>query len=496
MSSSSPVIRRKAKYVVGYKDGDHHIYQDGEVVYQDNTVIFVGHDYEGHIDTDIDEGNALIGPGFIDLDAIVDLDSTVLAFDNQPGWKKGRVPSKNWQRRETYTPEQLAFNKLYSFNMLLMNGITTAAPITSILYREWAETYDEFVTAADIAEQTGIRAVLGPAYMSGYSVTSDDGKFSMRFNEERGLAGLRDAARFISLLENDYSSRITGMLAPDRIEGCTPKLLRESAAVRNDLDCTLRLHSCQGPLEVDMVDALHDGKSSIELINSCGLLSNKTLLPHLQLLGGKNPTEDRVHDELQLIGQAGASAVICPLVAGRHAKYFSGLTRFQSAGINIALGTDTYPVDMIQNMHVGCILSRVTEQSITEASAADYYRAATIGGAKALGREDIGRLCRGSKADLIVFDFASPFTGQLFDPITTLVINGNGRDVRSVIVDGILVVDNHKLKNGNDMAHLHAKAQDQYQTFMGTFPERCPGTPALDEIFQPSFRTTQSPANA
>ncbi|WP_375058513.1 amidohydrolase family protein [Zobellella sp. DQSA1] len=136
--------------------------------------------------------------------------------------------------------------------------------------------------------------------------------------------------------------------------------------------------------------------------------------------------------ELALIGQSGASAVICPIVSGRHAKYFSGVRRFREAGINISLGTDTYPSDMIQNMHVGAILSRVESGDITEASAADYYNMATLGGARALGREDLGRLSPGAKADIMVFDFDRIHSGQCSDPVTAMVINGNGRDIQLI----------------------------------------------------------------
>lgn len=85
---SEKITRIRAAWVVGYREGDHCLYADGEVVYQGDKILFVGHDYPGHIDEEIHVGNSLVGPGFIDLDALGDLDTTVLAFDNQPGWQK------------------------------------------------------------------------------------------------------------------------------------------------------------------------------------------------------------------------------------------------------------------------------------------------------------------------------------------------------------------------------------------------------------------------
>ena len=56
---------------------------------------------------------------------------------------------------EMYTTEELAFQKRYAFAQLLRNGVTTALPISSLFYREWGETTEEFVSAADIAAELG-----------------------------------------------------------------------------------------------------------------------------------------------------------------------------------------------------------------------------------------------------------------------------------------------------------------------------------------------------
>jgi len=477
----------KGKWVVGFKNNKHCLYEDGLIVYSSNKVLHVGHSYDGHVDKIEELGNVLIGPGFIDLDAIVDLDSTVLSFDNQPGWKKGRIPSTDWKRRETYSREQLKFNKLYSFNMLLLNGITTALPITSVLYREWAETYEEFIDTADMAELTGIRAFLGPAYMSGYATVNQDQSFSMNFDEQKGMQGLQDGINYIEHIRSSYSSRIDGFLAPDRIEGCTPTLLKETASASEKLSSLVRLHSCQGSFEIDMIDKLH-GVSSIDYITQNGLLSERLLLPHLQFLGGKKPSQEKIDDELSRLAKSGASAVVCPIVAGRNAKYFSSVSKFKKLGINIALGTDTFPVDMIQNMHIGAILSRVNEGNVLEASALDYYNMATLGGADAIGRSDLGRLCEGSAADIVIFDFDSIYTGQNFDPITSMIINGNGRDVKGVIVDGVRRVwDNELVAENTDINFLHKQAQAQFNDFKKTYTERSFGSQTLDEIFPSSM---------
>ena len=68
--------------------------------------------------------------------------------------------------------------------------------------------------------------------------------------------------------------------------------------------------------------------------------------------------------------------------------------------------------------------------------AEDFFNAATLGGAAALGRNDLGRLSPGAKADLVIIDFDDPAMGQNIDPIQTLMLNGSGREISTVVIDG------------------------------------------------------------
>ena len=125
-----------ADWVVGHREGRHCLLHNGEVVFEGDRVVFVGHGFSGEVEEQRDYGMALIAPGFIDLDALGDLDTTILGFDNQPAWRKGRVWPRSYIERgpyEMYSPEELTFQKRYAFAQLLLNGITTALPASSLL---------------------------------------------------------------------------------------------------------------------------------------------------------------------------------------------------------------------------------------------------------------------------------------------------------------------------------------------------------------------------
>ncbi len=483
-----------ARWVVGHRNGRHVLYEDGEVVFDGDRITFVGHDYPGEVTRRIDCGHALIGPGFVDLDALSDLDTTVLALDNQPGWRKGRVWPESYLRAgpcEMYTPDELAWQKRHAFTRLIRNGITTALPIASLFYREWGETWNEFAAAADTASELGLRVYLGPAYRTGNTYVRDDGTLDFHFDEARGLAGLAEAERFCRAFEGHAGGLIRTMLAPDRVETCTPELLRRSAAVARELDVPIRLHCCQSLAEYETVLRLH-GMSPPEWLASLGFLSERAILPHLTVVSGENGVT-RPAPDLEIIAGSGASMAHCPLVMARHGTALRSFPRYRDLGINIGMGTDTHPPDMLLNMQLGLILARVVEGETQAVRAEDLYDAATLGGARALGRDDLGRLEPGAQADLVVIDLDDPFMGQVIDPIQTLMLNASGREVRTVVIAGRTVMEDGVIP-GVDQRPDRARAQAQFDRLVAQYPRRTFGHPPVEEIFPPSYRRIARPA--
>jgi cytosine/adenosine deaminase-related metal-dependent hydrolase len=325
---------------------------------------------------------------------------------------------------------------------------------------------------------------LGPSYRSGLPMVHPDGGFSLFWDEERGRRGLDDAIRFVRDFDGAHDGLIRGFLQPDRIEGCTENLLIRTAEAAATLDCPVRLHCCQGELEVRLV---HErwGKSSLQVLRDLDFLSHRALLPHGTNLGGIDPTALQVDRELGWLADAGATVVHCPLVSARHGSVMDSFSRFRERGVAIGLGTDTYPPDMLLNMHTGLMVTRIREGG-PQVSAPDYYLAATIRGANALGRPDLGRLMPGALADISVFDLSGFHIGQLVDPIQTMILNGSGRDFRMVIVNGRTVLQDGQIP-GVDYPRWHQRAQRQYDRLIASYPERAHLHPPLEEIFVPSF---------
>jgi 5-methylthioadenosine/S-adenosylhomocysteine deaminase len=78
-------------------------------------------------------------------------------------------------------------------------------------------------------------------------------------------------------------------------------------------------------------------------------------------------------------------------------------------------------------------------------SSTDLFNAATIGGARALGRDDIGRLAVGWRADLVLVNVTHPMMRPLHDPVRNLMFAAGDRAIRAVYVDGEKIVENGRV---------------------------------------------------
>lgn len=472
-----------ARWIVAHQDGGHRLLENGEVVIDADRILYVGPRFPGQVARRIDLGQALISPGFVDLDALSDLDTTLLGVDCGPPWAKGRVwPQSYIDRgpREMYDPDDLAFQKRFAFAQLLCNGVTSALPIASLFYREWGETAAEFEAAAQAAGDLGLRVWLGPAYRSGGMVCTAPGVLEPRFDEPRGMQGLADAVAFVQAQAGRFGGLVQGMLAPDRVETCTAALLTRTMDAARDLDVPVRLHMAQGRMELDTVQALH-GTTAPLWLQRIGALNDRLIAPHAVLASDADLAAYAAH---------GVTVAHCPLVFARTGMPLRSFARLRRMGIRLGMGTDTAPPDMVLNMAVGVMAARMAGDTIDDTAPQHLFDAATLGGADALRRPDLGRLMPGAKADIAIFDMADPLMAPTIDPIRTLVLGATGRVTRAVFVDGRLSMRDGQVP-GLDMAAARARAQAQFDGLVAQYPDRTFGHPPVAQIFPPAYPAFQ-----
>ena len=170
---------------------------------------------------------------------------------------------------------------------------------------------------------------------------------------------------------------------------------------------------------------------------------------------------------------------------GREGEALASFASYRAKGVRFGMGTDTHPADMVENIRLGRMLSRLMTPDFP-ATAADFYRAATLGGADALGRPDLGRLAPGTRADITVFDLSGFHLGQVLDPIKAMALAGTGCDFRANFIDGREVMADFAVA-GSDPAALSGSADRQILKARAIHADRAPGRPAAEKIFRPSF---------
>jgi cytosine/adenosine deaminase-related metal-dependent hydrolase len=460
--------RIRCGWLVGYANGHHTLWRDAELVFGEDRVLFVGERFDGQIDREIDASGKLVSPGFIDTHvhsghrASHRLISDVGRGDyfGQPfleisvaraGTRVGGDP-RYARPDDRAAAEDVAFNARFTIAELLRNGITTFVEFGSQLRVQQA--------LLEEMGRLGIRAYLGPGFDSGRWVGGEGGKLERVLDEPAGEREYALALEFIKRHHGDHDGRVRGILVPREIETCTLPLMQKAAAAARELNLPVAIHAAYNIHEVFDIIREHQ-MTSIELLRHIGLLSDKLNIGHGNLTAD-NPlaSYSGAHD-LEIMGSHGCSISHCPVNIARRARFLDSWQSYKEAGINIALGTDTYPRDMILQMRNASYFGKVASRNLKAATAAEVFEAATLAGARSVGRDDIGRLTPGAKADIIIVALDGRGTlryGPVRDPIKSLIDCGIGDDVETVIVDGKVCMENGRIP-GIDFVELRERAQ-------------------------------------
>jgi len=235
------------------------------------------------------------------------------------------------------------------------------------------------------------------------------------------------------------------VVMPAQVDTCTPELLHSSLAAAKERGIPLQIHAGQLICEFQEIVRRH-GLTPIKFLDQQGLLVPETIVSHAIMLDHYRTTNFLgTSNDLSILAKSGASIAHCPLIFARIGDALDNFGRYLKEGVNIGIGTDTYPHNMIEEMRTALLISRVVSGKLDNVSTADIFSAATIGGANALHRQDIGRIAPGAKADIVLLDLSVPSMQPMRDPIRSLVHHAADRAVKDVIIDGVKVVEDRQI---------------------------------------------------
>jgi cytosine/adenosine deaminase-related metal-dependent hydrolase len=424
---------RNAAWVVAFDPatGTHAYRRDCDVAFTGDRIVHVGSGFAGEAEEVVDGRGLMVMPG------LVNIHSHPASEPMMKGWNDELGSAKLWgSSLYEFMPlllpdaEGTRACATVAYGEALMSGVTTLVDL-SVAWEGWIEAL----------AGSGLRGVVAPMYRSarwhtrnGHVVVYDWDEAAGRHAMEGALALLDEAARH-------RSGRLSGMVAPAQIDTCTPELIRDSFAEAQARDLPFQIHAAQSVVEFHEITRRH-GMTPIEWLDSLGVLSPRSIVGHGIFLDHHSSALNwPKRDDLGSLAGSGTTVAHCPVVFQRRGIAMQSLGLYLRRGVPIGIGTDTFPHNMLEEIRAACIGSRMMSEDVFDLRLSQVIHAATIGGARALGRDDIGRIAPGAKADLVLVDVTHPAMRPVRDPLRSLVYQAAERAVRTVFVDGRRVVD-------------------------------------------------------
>ena len=380
------------------------------------------------------------------------------------GYYKGRkdnLPLELWMNYvRPLKPIELSARDVYLRTMIgaieaVRSGTTTLSDDTNVAPRIRRDHVEAVFQAY---EDIGIRAYVGPTLFDRpffRAVPFVDEEFPPDLLSELDAtpmfssAELLDFAKGLARAHHPSEKRVGYIAAPSAPQRCTEGFLRAVRAMADELDLPVMMHVQETRMQV-VTGQLWYGSTMVEYLDRIGFMKPNTAFIHAIWL---NPRE------IDILAGTGVSVQHNPT---SNLKVGSGLAPVRAlldAGVNVSMGTDgcgsIEGTDMQNSLYLAAMLNKLRGNHAQWFGAPETLRAATMGGAKALGRgRELGAIEQGRLADLTGYLLRSiPFT-PLNDVVNQLIYAAGRHEVDFVMVDGEPILADGRLTRINEDALL------------------------------------------
>jgi 5-methylthioadenosine/S-adenosylhomocysteine deaminase len=408
-------------------DGEKHdIMQDAEVVFQGSHIIYVGRSYEGNVDRTVDAKSKLVLPGLINIHThsltSCLMHRGVLEDEGSTLYKYVLPIRYGTASRGPYATGQDAYrlSKLVILEAL-KSGVTTIF-----------EQTDNLEDVIQIAKGMGLRLYGCRSYYSGMPFEENGEVLYPRFEEH--CNGLDENLRLIKQYHDACDGRLKVWLGPHAPDTCSIDLLQETREKADQLKVGIGTHVAQTLTEVNQIRKRYQ-KTPVEFLNDIGFLREDVIAAHAIYTTAS---------DVDIMSRSNMTVAHCPttyLKQGLRAP----MANYRKCGINMVIGTDENSMDLIEEMRLAMLSSKLIENDPYATRCLDVLNAVTLNAARALLRNDIGRISPGARADIILIDLQHPHVNPSRDPLKALLYHANRNDVGTVIVDGQILMADHKV---------------------------------------------------
>jgi len=475
-------------WVVAFNGTSHEVYEQGSVVFEDDRIVHAGGPYAGAADVRLSARGKLVSPGFINTHVhTAGNGADYLLLDMAKNdYRTANYMSAAAPLRGKMTPPPppaAAALRAFVFLHALKQGATTIIDVGG-LRGDW-EGYVRLV------DELGVRVYGSLAFRDRNTFMDAQGRLYYDEDAAVGVQGLKEAVAFVRSYDGAAGGRLRGILNAAQVETCSAPLLRACKDAARELDVPVHTHAGGNLVEFQRIMDEYR-KTPIQFLADVGFLDDRTLIGHGVFTTAHPWTRYPFGDDLRVLAERGATVGHCPYKYAKMAITLRSFQRYLDAGVNVALGTDTYPMDMVSELRWASILAKVTDANYQVGQPRDVFNAATLAACKFLRRDDLGRLSPGAKADILLINLDHLGVPVYADPIKALVDAGCGRDVDTVIVDGKILVQGGRAVR-LDEAEVYAKARQATQNYWSHVPDWRWDGAGVERIIPPAFPTHRAP---
>jgi 5-methylthioadenosine/S-adenosylhomocysteine deaminase len=247
---------------------------------------------------------------------------------------------------------------------------------------------------------------------------------------------------------------IVAAVAPHSMYTCSEKTLQDAVALARRNSAPILIHIAEAPFELEQSRNKY-GLTPVAYLSRAGVLGPDVVGAHCILVD---------HADIATLTHFGVGCIYNPSSNMKTAAGVMPIVEMLAAGEAIGLATDgaasNNNLDMFEEMDLAPKLQKLARMDSRALPAEQVVALATITGARALHLEkQIGSLEPGKKADLILVDTSAAHATPMYNIYSQLVYALKANDVRTVIIAGKIVMEDHQMLTLNEPEVL-AKARE------------------------------------
>ena len=176
------------------------------------------------------------------------------------------------------------------------------------------------------------------------------------------LNGFREAEELVRDYDGAFDGRIHILLGPTQSMTCTPAMLQETRKVADKLGVGITVHVAEDLAEFEGCVRLH-GKTPVELLYDTGCLGEDVVLAHCVFISGHSQVFIKDNRDMKLLGKTKSNVAHSPTPFIRVGTNLESFGKYAENGVNMGIGTDTFPSDMVQEMRLAAFMAKSQEEN-------------------------------------------------------------------------------------------------------------------------------------